>query len=78
MLKLLLRAGGPGQAKAVFKAKGDNVPTPVLPLTLPVLAQLQATNGQCWGTAHYPAGTSQNTSAQFKSKDGSPSGAFMD
>jgi len=70
MLKLLLKAGTGGTAKVVAKAKGDNIVMPDLPLTLPVVAQLQSSGGACFGTEHVTAGTLLNDDAQFKAKDG--------
>jgi hypothetical protein len=76
--KLLLRSGGAGLAKVILKGKGANLDMPSLPLTLNVTAQVQGANGECWTTIHTPLGTSRNDGSQFKSKDGSPSAAFVD
>src|SRR5262249_6139578 len=46
--KVLLKAGLQGKAKTQFKGKGDSLDPFALPLPLPVTAQLQAANGQCW------------------------------
>jgi hypothetical protein len=35
-------------AKVVAKGKGPHVAFPTLPLSPPVLVQLQASNGNCW------------------------------
>ena len=43
-----LKAGAAGRAQVVVKAKGENIPAPPLPFTLPVVVQMQAANGQCW------------------------------
>jgi len=76
--KLLLKAGGAGLSKVIAKGKGLPLIMPTLPLTLNVTAQVQSENGECWTTIHTPLGTSRNDTGQFKSKDGSPSGAFVD
>jgi hypothetical protein len=66
--KVLLKAGLAGKAKSHFKAKGDNIPTFSLPLSLPVTAQIQSENGQCWAATFSAAGMSKNDTAQFKGK----------
>jgi len=53
VMKLMLKAGVPGRAKIQATAKGANLQTPALPLTLPVTAQLVIADGassQCWQT----------------------------
>jgi len=52
-----------------LKAKGDNIPPFALPLTTPVVAQLQSTNGPCWKTQHVGIGVLRNDPGQFKAKD---------
>jgi hypothetical protein len=76
--KLLLKSGGAGLSKVIAKGKGVNLIMPDLPLTLNVTAQIQSENGECWQTVHSALGTSRNDDGQFKSKDGSPSGAFVE
>jgi 6-phosphogluconolactonase (cycloisomerase 2 family) len=62
-----LKAGSvPAQAKIKMKGKGSLLTMPVMPLTTPVVVQLQRT-GACWETTHTtPIVT---TIDQFKSKD---------
>ena len=53
VIKLILKAGVAGRAKVQATAKGANLQTPALPLTLPVTAQLVIADGvssQCWQT----------------------------
>jgi hypothetical protein len=53
IIKLILKAGVTGRAKIQATAKGANLQTPALPLTLPVTAQLVIADGvssQCWQT----------------------------
>ena len=53
VIKLMLKAGVAGRAKVQATAKGANLQTPALPLTLPVTAQLVVADGvssQCWQT----------------------------
>jgi hypothetical protein len=66
--KISLKAGLQGKAKMQFKAKGADIPAFALPLGLPVTAQLQAENGQCWEGSFSAAGLSKNDSTQFKGK----------
>jgi hypothetical protein len=80
--KLILKPGEQGKAKAIAKAKGDDLDMPALPLALPVTAQLVATTGTCWSASFAPAGVLKNTTTVFAAKaagpGGSPSGAFTD
>lgn len=46
-----------------------------LDLSSSILVQLQAATGACWQSEHQTA--TANTGTQFKSKTGSPSGAFL-
>jgi hypothetical protein len=53
VIKLLLKAGLAGRAKVLAAAKGVNLQTPAMPLSLPVSAQLVIADGvssQCWQT----------------------------
>ncbi len=69
LVKLLLRPGADGKAKIRARAKGAEVTLPLLPLTLPVLAQLQRI-GQpdCWEASYSGAGQIANDAAKFKGK----------
>jgi hypothetical protein len=66
--KVLLKAGLAGKAKAQFKAKGDNIPSFSLPLSLPVTAQIQSENGECWAATFSLPSASKNDASQFKGK----------
>lgn len=66
--KVLLKAGLEGKAKTQFKGKGPDIPAFTLPLPLPLTAQLQSENGQCWQASFSTAGVSKNDSVQFKAK----------
>jgi hypothetical protein len=59
-----LRAGPEGKASVKVKGRGSNLGLPDLPLVLPVTAQLQASNGECWN-AEYSTFVSKNVAAQF-------------
>lgn len=65
-----LKAGAAGKAQVQTKAKGAALPTPALPLTLPVTVQLLIEDGlstECWQTT-YTGTPLKNDSAQFKAK----------
>ncbi len=66
--KISLKAGLQGKAKMQLKGRGDDLAAFGLPLGLPVTAQLQSENGQCWEATFSAAGTSKNDDTQFKSK----------
>ena len=66
--KVLLKAGLAGKAKTQFKAKGDNIQSFALPLSLPVTAQIQSANGQCWAATFSLPSASKNDGSQFKGK----------
>jgi hypothetical protein len=80
--KLVVKPGEQGKAAAIVKAKGESLDMPVLPMTLPVTAQLVATTGTCWSASFETGGVLKNTSGAFAAKAalaaGSPSGAFVD
>lgn len=59
-----LLADASGKVRILFKAKGEGLPTPTLPLTLPVTVQLQNAAGGCW-EATYSTST-LNDAAIFK------------
>jgi hypothetical protein len=63
-----VRAGAQGKAKAKFDGKGEHLPPLSLPLPLPVTAQLQAENGQCWAASFSNAGVQQSDARLFKGK----------
>jgi len=63
-----LQSGGAGQSKAKLKGQGANLPDPVLPLTVPVTAQLVNSDGSCW-SATYSSTPLKNESTQFKAKE---------
>ena len=64
--QVLLKAGIATKSKILVKGKGDNLPMPTLPLTLPVRVQLKSQSGVCW-EASYSTST-KNQSDQFRAK----------
>ncbi len=61
----ILRSGPSISAKVIVKGKGDNLSTPVLPLTPTVTVQLKNDDGECWeGEYSTPL---KNQADQFKS-----------
>jgi hypothetical protein len=71
--------GVDGKARTRVRAKGANLELPATPLALPVTAQIQVANGECW-TASYSAFIKRNDGGVFRAHPdaGSPSGAFLD
>ena len=62
VISLKLNAGVDGKAKIQAIARGANLQTPALPLTLPVTAQLVIVNGistECWQTTFTAATVDQ-------------------
>jgi hypothetical protein len=64
--KLVLRAGDDGHAKILGHGDTTTVQS-VLPFTMPVLVQLQASNGQCWETDF--ATPARNDAHRFSATD---------
>jgi hypothetical protein len=64
--RLVLAAGLPGRARVVAKGRGAGVTLQSLPLAPMVVAQLRATNGQCW-VAYYTT-PDRNTRRGFSSR----------
>jgi cysteine-rich repeat protein len=65
--KVVMKSGGEGKAKIVLKAKGQSLDVPVLPVGLPMRAQLQGA-GRCWEMTFGAEGVSRNTSDVFEAK----------
>jgi cysteine-rich repeat protein len=66
-----LVAGAAGKAKIQLKGKGVNLTSrpfglPHPPLSVPLTAQLQSANGQCWEASFSRPGLSRNDDQQFK------------
>lgn len=72
-----LKPGDVGKAKLKIKAQRLNLDPPALPLTLPVIAQLHASNGECW-ESRYSTFVKKNDGVQFNARAGSASGAFLE
>jgi 6-phosphogluconolactonase (cycloisomerase 2 family) len=62
----LLAGAVAGQSKVLFKAKGEGVPVPALPMSLPVTVQVQNADGTCWEAVHT---TGTFTAGVFKASD---------
>jgi cysteine-rich repeat protein len=65
--KMLLKGGASGTSAITFKAKGDNIPMPILPLGSVLRLQLQG-NGECWEATFSPGGISQNDFTGFQAR----------
>lgn len=69
VLKVLLKAGDAGKAKAQLKGKGENLPDlPELPLGVPTRAELKGANGACWEATFDGGGVLRNDGGGFKAK----------
>jgi len=69
LLKIDLKEGTePGKAKILVNGKGENLAMPVLPLPLPLRAQLHSGNGNCWEAAYSASGLKKNLPGEFKAK----------
>ena len=60
-----LSPGSEGRTRVLVKGGGADLELPSLPLTTPVVFQLQAANGECW-TGTYATGVKRNDGAVFK------------
>ncbi len=73
--KLDLKAGIDGKAKVTVKGKGEGLDMPALDqLALPLLLQLQASNGECWQSTYTAAGVSKHTAEVFSGKPSATGG----
>jgi len=63
--EVLLRAGADGQARIVLDAKGA-LALPSLPARLPLRAQLQTENGQCWEGRYFELDATRNSASEFR------------
>ena len=52
LTKIQLVPGTQGAANVIVKGRGAHLALPTLPLTPPVLVQLQASNGSCWEASY--------------------------
>lgn len=66
--KVILKSGADGKAKVRVTAKADDLAIPALPIALPIRAQVQAENGQCWESAFFPLGVKKNDAKLFRGK----------
>jgi hypothetical protein len=62
---VLLQSTSPERARFRARGRGANLPPFSLPLDGPVVAQLQATNGQCW-EARFGGDVRRNDAEQFQ------------
>ncbi len=64
---IVLKPGDARKAGVVVKARGASLPTPTLPLALPLRMQLQTTTGQCWEDS-FAGPAKKNAPGRFKAK----------
>lgn len=62
----LLQSTTPERAKFNVRGSGVNIPRFSVPFDAPVVAQLQATNGQCWEASFTTDGVRRNDATQFQ------------
>lgn len=62
---LLLKEGAAGKATIILKGKGELLPMPSLPLTLPATIQLQSDTGTCWESTFEAEGVKKSTPEVF-------------
>lgn len=60
LLSMSLRAGGDDQAQVKVRANGPDLDASAPPLTLPLRAQLQNENGECWEATYSAARTNSD------------------
>jgi len=65
--RMVLKGGGNGSSTIAFKAKGVDIPMPVLPLGSVLRVQLRG-NGECWQATYSPGGIKQNDVAGFQAR----------
>ena len=63
---VVITGSAAGSMKAQLKAKGASLPPLHLPLTIPVVAQLESANGHCWETRHDADGLLHDDARQFR------------
>jgi hypothetical protein len=67
--KIILKAGADGKANAALTANKENVVDLALPLTrFPLVAQLQASNGECWEATYSQPTPSSNSATKLNAK----------
>ena len=66
--KIKVKPSAVGKGQVQVKGKGLNLDDPAMPLTQPVTAQLQNSDGQCWGH-QFSSPEKKNTLEQFKDKN---------
>lgn len=74
--RVTLEAGEARRAELAVKAKGENLALSSLPALLPVVVQLQGSNGSCWEAEFFDA--SLNGPLEFRAQTSEPPlGAFV-
>jgi len=63
-----LRSGSQGEAQVSVMAKGAHLTVPYMAIPLPVGAQLQAANGECWDALSDWDGIVRNDVSLFKGR----------
>jgi hypothetical protein len=55
-----------------FVAKGERLMKLALPTPLPIVVQVQASNGECWEAAFFAGGVRRNNDVEFRGAAGIP------
>jgi uncharacterized delta-60 repeat protein len=65
--RMTFRFGSAGRlAQLSFKAQGGALPTPALPVSLPLTVELQRPTGQCWAATYTSATVTANDTRRFQ------------
>jgi Tol biopolymer transport system component len=67
--RILLKSSGASRATIRVRGEGVNLPSVQLPLTTPILVQLQASNGECWQARFGGAGVRRNDALQVQARN---------
>jgi hypothetical protein len=63
---MILKTNGASNARLVVKGRGEHAGLPSFPVGLPLRAQLQAANGECWEATY--STTATNGPVRFSAK----------
>ena len=66
-----LRPGAAGKARIEIQGRGQGLSLPAAPLSLPIVVQAQASNGECW-TATYDVFVTENESGELRARSTPP------
>jgi hypothetical protein len=70
LVKIVVRPGADGKAKAVVQVQGEHLSLPRLPLVLPTRVQLQGSHGACLEARYLEVGARRNDATGFLGRSG--------